>query len=46
MTSNGSLDSAAASKLPAVSGTPVFLSQSESSDAANYLATNWAKAIG
>jgi putative spermidine/putrescine transport system substrate-binding protein len=46
MTSNGTIDTSAAAKLPTVSGTPVFLSQSESTDAANYLAANWAKAVG
>ncbi len=46
MTSNGSINSADAAKLPPVSGTPVFLSQSQATDAANYLAANWAKAIG
>ncbi len=46
MQSNGSINTAAASKLPAVSGTPVFLSPSQATDAANYLAANWAKAIG
>jgi putative spermidine/putrescine transport system substrate-binding protein len=46
MTSNGSINSADAAKLPPVSGTPVFLSQSQSTDAANYLAANWAKAVG
>jgi len=46
MTSNGSIDSAAAAKLPTITGTPVFLSQSQSTDAANYLAANWAKAVG
>jgi putative spermidine/putrescine transport system substrate-binding protein len=45
MTSNGSIDTSAASKLPAVTGTPVFLSPSQSTDAANYLAANWAKAV-
>ncbi len=45
MTSNGTIDKAAASKLPAVSGTPVFLSQTQATQAANYLATNWQKAI-
>ena len=45
MTSNGSIDKAAAAKLPAVSGTPVFLSGTQSTDAANYLAANWAKAV-
>ena len=45
MQSNGSIDKAAAAKLPAVTGTPVFLSGSQSTDAANYLAANWAKAV-
>jgi putative spermidine/putrescine transport system substrate-binding protein len=46
MTSAGTIDTSAASALPAVSGTPVFLSESQSTDAATYLAANWAKAIG
>jgi putative spermidine/putrescine transport system substrate-binding protein len=46
MTSNGTINSAAAAKLPPVSGTPVFLSASDATNAANYLAANWAKAIG
>jgi len=46
MTSAGTINTSAASTLPSVSGTPVFLSQSQSSDAATYLATNWAKAVG
>jgi putative spermidine/putrescine transport system substrate-binding protein len=46
MTSANTINSAAAAKLPAVSGTPVFLSGSQSTDASTYLATNWAKAIG
>ena len=46
MTSNGSINTAAASKLPAVTGTPVFLTPTQGTDAANYLATNWAKAVG
>jgi putative spermidine/putrescine transport system substrate-binding protein len=46
MTSNGSINSADAAKLPPVSGTPVFLSQAQATDAANYLAANWAKAVG
>ena len=45
MQSNGSIDKAAAGKLPAVNGTPVFLSDSQNTDAANYLAANWAKAV-
>src|SRR5580693_6166514 len=46
MSSNGSIDKAAAAKLPAVSGSPVFLSQGQATGAATYLATNWAKAVG
>jgi putative spermidine/putrescine transport system substrate-binding protein len=46
MTSNSSIDTSAASKLPAVTGTPTFLSPTQSTDAANYLAANWAKAVG
>ena len=46
MQTNGSINTAAASKLPAVTVTPTFLSPSQATDAANYLAANWAKAIG
>ena len=46
MTSNGSINTAAASKLPAVTGTPTFLTPTQATDAANYLAANWAKAVG
>ena len=46
MTSNGSINTAAASKLPAVTATPTFLSPTQATDAANYLAANWAKAVG
>ncbi len=46
MGNNGSINKAAASKLPNVSGSPVFLTQTQSTDAADYLAANWAKAIG
>jgi putative spermidine/putrescine transport system substrate-binding protein len=45
MTSNKSIDSSAAAKLPPVSGTPVFLNAKQSTDAATYLAANWAKAV-
>jgi putative spermidine/putrescine transport system substrate-binding protein len=45
MTAAGTIDTSAAAKLPNVSGTPVFLTQSQSSAAANYLAANWAKAV-
>jgi putative spermidine/putrescine transport system substrate-binding protein len=45
MTSNGSLDKAAAADLPPVSGTPVFLSATQATDAATYLSTNWAQAV-
>lgn len=46
MASDGSINTAAASKLPAVSGTPVFLTQKQNTDAASYLVANWAKAVG
>jgi putative spermidine/putrescine transport system substrate-binding protein len=46
MANNGSIDKTAAAKLPPVSGTPVFLTQAQSNAAADYLAANWAKAIG
>jgi putative spermidine/putrescine transport system substrate-binding protein len=46
MTTNGSIDKTAAAKLPAVTGTPVFLSQTQATDAATYLSANWQKAIG
>jgi putative spermidine/putrescine transport system substrate-binding protein len=46
MSSNGTINSTAAGKLPTISGTPVFLSATQATDAANYLAANWAKAVG
>jgi len=46
MTSNGSIDKTAAAKQPAATGTPTFLTASQATDAANYLAANWAKVIG
>ena len=45
MASNGTINTAAAAKLPAVSGTPVFLSAKQATDAATYLTANWANAI-
>ena len=45
MTSNGSLDKTAAASLPPVTGTPVFLTQSQATNAASFLAQNWAKAV-
>jgi len=46
MQSNGSINTTAAGKLPSVSGTPTFLSATQATDAANFLAANWAKAVG
>jgi putative spermidine/putrescine transport system substrate-binding protein len=46
MANNGTIDKAAAAKLPAVTATPVFLTQAQATSAANYLAANWAKAVG
>jgi len=45
MTANKTIDSAAAASLPPVSGTPVFMTQKQATDAANYLAANWAQAV-
>ena len=46
MTANGTINQAAAALLPNVPGSPTFLSAAQSTDAANYLAANWAKAVG
>jgi putative spermidine/putrescine transport system substrate-binding protein len=45
MANNGTLNKGDAAKLPKVSGTPVFLTQSQNTAAATYLAANWAKAV-
>ena len=45
MTSNKSINSAAAAKLPPVSGTPQFMNGPQSTSAANYLAAHWAQAV-
>ncbi|WP_059014318.1 ABC transporter substrate-binding protein [Mycobacterium sp. M26] len=46
MVKAGTIDAAAYEKLPAVSGTPVILTQEQTDKATKYLADNWAKAIG
>jgi putative spermidine/putrescine transport system substrate-binding protein len=45
MTANGTINKSAAALLPNVPGSPTFLSPTQSTDAANYLAQNWAKAV-
>jgi putative spermidine/putrescine transport system substrate-binding protein len=45
MTAGGTIDKTAAAALPAVSGTPVFMSDQQATVAKQYLAANWAKAI-
>lgn len=45
MTANKSIDAAAAAKLPAVSGSPVFMSSDQATAASQYLAKNWAAAV-
>jgi len=45
MTANGTINAAAAAKLPPVSGTPVFLTAAQATAAATYLTANWANAI-
>ena len=46
MTTAGTLNQTFAAALPPVSGTPEFLSPSQATAAAAYLANNWAAAIG
>jgi putative spermidine/putrescine transport system substrate-binding protein len=46
MTKAGTIDKTAAAALPAVTGTPQFLSDAQATAAKTYLASNWAKAIG
>jgi putative spermidine/putrescine transport system substrate-binding protein len=41
----GTIDKAAFAKLPAVSGTPVFQTDAQTTKAKEYLAANWAKAV-
>ena len=45
MTSDGTINTSAAAELPTVTGTPVFLTEAQSTAAAQYLAANWAKAV-
>jgi len=45
MTGNSTINTSAASALPAVSGTPVFLTPTQATDASTYLAANWAAAV-
>jgi putative spermidine/putrescine transport system substrate-binding protein len=45
MANNGSLDKPAAAALPPVAGTPIFLTGTQATDAATYLASNWAQAV-
>ena len=42
----GTLDSAAAAKLAPVTGTPIFLTDSQATKAKDYLASHWTQAIG
>jgi len=46
MQKGGTLDTAAFSALPAAAGTPVVLTDAQTQKAKDYLAANWAKAIG
>ncbi len=45
MTTNKTINAAAAAKLPPVSGTAAFMNAKQSEDAATYLAANWAQAV-
>ncbi len=46
MQTSGKIDTAAAAALPAVVGTPVFMSEAQSTAAGTYIASHWAQAIG
>jgi len=46
MKAAGTLDSTAFAALPAADGTPVFMTEAQTKAANDYLAANWAKAIG
>ena len=46
MTKAGTIDKALASKLPAVTGTPITPTDAQATKAKTYLASNWTKAIG
>jgi len=46
MQANGTINQTYAAALPAVSGTPQFMSASQATAAANYVDANWAQAIG
>ncbi len=46
MTTAGTIDAAAAAKLPVANGTPVFLSATQATTANAYLNAHWAAAIG
>ena len=46
MLAAGTLDAAAYAALPAVTGDPVIVSVEQNKKATDYLAANWASAIG
>ena len=46
MTKAGTIDAAAHAALPKTEGTPVFLTKEQETKAKNYLAANWANAVG
>ena len=46
MTEAGTANGAAAAKLPKVSGTPVIPTEEQNAKAKDYLAKNWANAVG
>jgi putative spermidine/putrescine transport system substrate-binding protein len=46
MVKAGTIDKAAFDKLPAVSGSPVFLTEDQTNTAKEYLSANWTKAVG
>ena len=46
MQKSGTIDTTAFAALPKVEGTPVFLTDAQTTKAKDYLAANWQKAVG
>jgi putative spermidine/putrescine transport system substrate-binding protein len=46
MVAAGTIDKTAYAALPSVTGEPVLLTQAQTTQASQYLAANWAKAVG
>jgi hypothetical protein len=45
MTADGTINTAAAARLPKITGPPIFLNPAQATTAASYLAANWAREV-